>query len=79
MTPTRIRECPSLAGFVNLAGHFYGGSAAELSTIYQDMNMVHNYATDFRDITSGKTARYKAGTGWDFVTGAGSTQNLLGK
>jgi len=66
---------PSLAGIVNLAGHFYGNSATELSTIYSNLGN----ATDFRDIVSGTAGSFNATTGWDFVTGVGSNQGLNGK
>src|SRR5713101_2007114 len=66
---------PSLAGIVNLAGHFYSNSASELSTIYINLGT----ATDFRDIVSGTAGSFNATTGWDFVTGVGSNQGLNGK
>ena len=66
---------PSLAGIVNLAGHFYGNSATELSTIYSNLGNT----TDFRDIVSGTAGSFNATTGWDFVTGVGSNQGLNGK
>jgi len=66
---------PSLAGVVNLSGHFYAGTAIELSTIYSNIGN----AGDFRDITSGKAGHFSAGPGWDFVTGVGSDQGTSGK
>ncbi len=66
---------PSLAGIVNLAGHFYLSSNAELTTIYSNMSN----ATDFRDIVSGTAGTFSATTGWDFVTGVGSNQGINGK
>jgi kumamolisin len=66
---------PSLAGIVNLAGHFYGNTAAELSEIYTNFTN----GSDFRDITSGKAGRNSCGPGYDFVTGVGSNQGLSGK
>ncbi len=66
---------PSLAGIVNLAGHFYGNSATELSIIYSNLGN----ASDFRDIVSGTAGSFNATTGWDFVTGVGSNQGLNGK
>jgi len=66
---------PSLAGIVNLAGHFSPSSLAELATIYANLGN----AADFRDITSGTAGTFSCNVGWDFVTGVGSNQGLLGK
>jgi len=66
---------PSLAGIVNLAGHFSPSSLAELATIYGNLGN----AADFRDITSGTAGTFSCKVGWDFVTGVGSDQGLLGK
>jgi subtilase family serine protease len=66
---------PSLAGIVNLAGHFYTSSNAELTTIYNNMTNSKN----FRDITSGSAGSFSATKGWDFVTGVGSNQGTSGK
>src|SRR6266851_2988910 len=66
---------PSLAGIVNLAGHFNASSVAELTTIYGNLGN----ATDFRDITSGTAGSFTCAVGWDFVTGVGSNQGLNGK
>jgi subtilase family serine protease len=70
---------PSLAGIVNLAGHFNPDTETELSTIYADYASPTYYPTDFRDITSGAAGSYSAKQGWDFVTGVGSNQGLNGK
>jgi kumamolisin len=40
-------------------------------TIYAE-NITSAYATDFHDITSGKSGSYSAVTGYDLVTGWGS-------
>jgi hypothetical protein len=64
-----------LAGIVNLAGHFYTSSNAELTTIYNNMTNSKN----FRDITSGSAGSFSATKGWDFVTGVGSNQGTSGK
>ncbi len=66
---------PSLAGIVNLAGHFSLTSQTELSTIYSNLGN----STDFRDILTGTAGSFSATTGWDFVTGVGSNQGLSGK
>ncbi|MGD0922462.1 MAG: S53 family peptidase [Terriglobia bacterium] len=70
---------PSLAGIVNLAGHFYLNTGPELSTIYADYASPTHYPRDFRDITSGTAGSYSAKLGWDFVTGVGSNKGLNGK
>jgi len=76
---------PSLAGIVNLAGHVSvsSSSASELGEIYSICSGGHSTtclnATEFRDITSGSAGRYNAATGWDFTTGVGSSQGLVGK
>lgn len=66
---------PSLAGIVNLAGHFNASSNTELTLIYGDMGI----STDFRDITVGTAGSFSCAAGWDFVTGVGSNQGLNGK
>jgi|SRR5579884_25401 len=67
---------PSLAGIFNLAstaaGGFASGSQAELAILYSNLG-----TSNFRDITSGNNG-YAAGTGWDYVTGVGSVQGLVG-
>jgi subtilase family serine protease len=65
---------PSLAGIVNAAGHFNGDSSSELTIIYGGLG-----GSNFRDITSGKAGSYSATTGWDFVTGVGSSLGYVGK
>ncbi len=65
---------PSLAGIVNLAGHFSTNGNGELTAIYGNLG-----TTNFRDITSGTAGSFSATTGWDFVTGVGSNQGLAGK
>lgn len=66
---------PSLAGIVNLAGHFAPSSQSELTTIYSN----ESNTSDFRDVTSGKAGSFGAKAGWDFVTGVGSDQGTIGK
>ena len=71
---------PSLAGVVNLAGHFYSGSGSQLTTMYNDTIAPDSWNTsDYRDITSGSAGKFTAKAGWDFVTGIGSPLGLLGK
>ena len=66
---------PSLAGIVNLAGHFYPDSVTELGVIYSN----YTNSLDFRDILSGTAGTFSAGPGYDFVTGVGSNLGLNGK
>lgn len=66
---------PSLAGIVNLAGHFAASSTSELTTIYANFTNT----ADFRDIVSGTAGSFSAGPGYDFVTGVGSDQGTAGK
>jgi subtilase family serine protease len=68
---------PSLAGIINLAGHFYASSNDELSIMYS--TFPSSYGTNFRDITSGTAGKYSAKTGWDYVTGIGSSLGQAGK
>jgi subtilase family serine protease len=68
---------PSLAGIVNAAGNFNPDSKSELKIIYDGFSST--YATNFRDITSGKAGSYSAVSGWDFVTGVGSDLGYVGK
>jgi subtilase family serine protease len=71
---------PSLAGIVNSAGS-NTSSTAELSLLYGSVG--NNGSTIdsayFRDILSGTAGSFSAKTGWDFVTGIGSTISLAGK
>jgi subtilase family serine protease len=71
---------PSLAGIVNSAGS-NTSSAAELSLLYQAVtnNGAMINSSTFRDILSGTAGSFSAQTGWDFVTGIGSTLTLNGK
>src|SRR6266550_7872990 len=66
---------PSLAGIVNLAGHFYGSSTSELTTMYAN----RANSSDFRDIRSGSAGSFSTKSGYDFVTGIGSDQGTAGK
>jgi kumamolisin len=68
-------SAPSLAGIVNFAGSKYSSGANELGTIYSYLGDT----SAFRDITVGKAGRYRAMPGWDFITGVGSNQGVVGK
>ena len=70
---------PSLAGIVNLSGSKYNSSANELSTIYSCYATSGCYSSNFRDIKSGSAGSFSAVTGWDFVTGVGSSIGTVGK
>jgi subtilase family serine protease len=71
---------PSLAGIINSAGS-NTSSTAELTMLYQAVtnNGLTINSTTFRDILSGTAGSFTAKTGWDFVTGIGSTLTLSGK
>ena len=66
---------PALAGIVNAAGHFYSSTATEQAVLYSN----HGNKSVFRDITSGSCKGYSARVGWDYCTGLGSSQTLVGK
>jgi kumamolisin len=68
-------SAPTLAGIVNLAGHFRSSSSSELSLIYAN----RKNTSAFRDITVGAAGSFTAHGGYDFVTGVGSNQGLTGK
>jgi subtilase family serine protease len=68
---------PSLAGVVNTAGHFFGSTTAELTTVYS-----LSFLGFFRDVTAGVCgpfAGYQAKAGYDFCTGLGSPHGYNGK
>ena len=71
---------PSLSGIVNSAGN-NTSSSAELNLLYQSVgnNGLTINNSNFRDIQSGTAGSFSATTGWDFVTGIGSTITLSGK
>ena len=70
---------PSLAGVLNLAASsgngFAANTAAEQARIYGSLGN----AKAFRDITSGTDGKYSCKVGYDFVTGVGSPNGLVGK
>ncbi len=70
---------PSLAGIVNLAGHFYSNDN-EQNTIYAAYGNTTNsgctYSSAFNDIVGGTAGSYTAVAGWDFVTGVGSNKGI---
>jgi kumamolisin len=70
---------PALAGVINLAASsgngFATSTAQEQARIYASLGN----ASAFRDIVSGTDGRYKCQTGWDFVTGVGTPNGLVGK
>jgi subtilase family serine protease len=65
---------PSLAGIVHRAGNQRLSSADELTLLYSGLG-----GANFRDILSGAAGTFTAKSGWDFVTGIGSTLGLAGK
>lgn len=68
--------CPTWAGIINSAGHFYSKSSLELNTIYADYSSATKYSHEFRDITKGNS---NCTTGWDICTGVGSPLSYNGK
>jgi subtilase family serine protease len=68
-------SCPTWAGILNSAGHFYTKTSLELTTIYADYAS-SRYANQFRDITKGNSS---CTTGWDICTGVGSPLTYNGK
>ncbi len=69
---------PTVAGIVNLSGHFASSTTAELTTMYANRGV----AGDFRDINYGFCGPYSgflANTGWDLCSGIGSPLGLAGK
>jgi kumamolisin len=66
---------PALAGIVNRAGSFAANSEAELTTIYAN----RTNSADFYDVLSGNAGSFSAHSGWDFVTGIGSSRGTGGK
>ncbi|HEV2425783.1 MAG TPA: S53 family peptidase [Terriglobia bacterium] len=66
---------PALAGIVNAAGHFYRSTAIEQAVLYSN----RGNTGVFRDIILGSCKGYHARTGWDYCTGLGSAQTLVGK
>jgi len=70
---------PSLAGVLNLAASsgngFAANTAAEQARIYGSLGN----AKAFRDIASGTDGKYSCKVGYDFITGVGSPNGLVGK
>ena len=61
------------AGVMAIANGLRGSTplTASLNDLYVDATGSF-YATNYRDITSGKAGSFSAGPGWDFITGLGS-------
>jgi kumamolisin len=68
---------PALAGIINSGGN-NADSGTELSLLYGNI-VTATAAVNFFDITSGRAGKQRAGSGWDFVTGIGSTNGMGGK
>jgi kumamolisin len=66
---------PSLAGIINNAGQFKASSSAENTLMYSNLG----YSSYFTDVTSGSCGTHSATTGWDFCTGIGVDNGLVGK
>ena len=84
-------SAPALAGILNRAGNKLGSvflnavtgnngffSTEEHNLIYAQLPTKHDYAENFRDITTGSNGT-NAVAGWDYCTGVGSPIGLLGK
>jgi kumamolisin len=72
---------PMWAGFIALVNQQLKANGSSYvgfldPTIYSE-NVTSQYATDFHDITSGKSGSYSAVTGYDLVTGWGSPKPAL--
>ena len=67
---------PMWAGYIALVNQQLAsqgkGTIGFLDPIIYPQNVTSTYATDFHDITSGKSGSYSAVTGYDLVTGWGS-------
>jgi kumamolisin len=69
---------PGAAGIVNLAGHLYPSTNAELTEMYSQIGVTN----EFHDIVAGNCgtyAGYLAIKGWDFCTGVGTNVGRNGK
>lgn len=66
---------PSLAGIINSAGQFKTSTNAENTLIYGNLG----FSSYFTDITSGSCGTHSAASGWDFCTGVGVDNGLVGK
>lgn len=69
---------PSLAGIINVSGHFSSSSSLELSRIYKH----ETFRADYRDITVGNCGPYdsfSAMVGWDYCSGVGVPFGYGGK
>jgi len=77
---------PTIAGIINVSGHFAISSVAELTTIYANIG-TSGTAANMRDITIGSCGptnksgnhAYPATVGWDFCSGVGSDFGYLVK
>ncbi len=63
---------PMWAGFIALVNQQAGSPVGFINPTIYAQNVTSTYATDFHDITSGKSGSYSAVTGYDLVTGWGS-------
>lgn len=67
---------PTLAGIINLAGHFAPNTKAELKHVYDEYSNATQYKQFWRDITTGDS---HCKVGWDICTGVGVPKGLGGK
>jgi subtilase family serine protease len=69
---------PSLAGVVNLSAAYNGfaaSTAAEQTRIYGHLGN----AMVFHDVTTGTAGALHSKVGWDYITGVGTPNGLVGK
>jgi subtilase family serine protease len=69
---------PALSGIVNSAHAAYGTDTkrTELQVLYGNAT---NYGSEFNDVVGGTAGSFTADSAWDFVTGIGSNNGLIGK
>ncbi len=69
-------SAPALAGIINSAAE---GRTSAPSTV-DELQRIYDLTPGlYRDILLGRAGRYKAGSGWDFVTGVGTPVTTTGK
>ena len=71
---------PTLAGIINSAGN-NTDSPTELSLLYSNVSNSGGTINplNFFDIQAGAAGNFSAKSGWDFVTGIGTTYGMGGK
>jgi kumamolisin len=67
---------PSLAGMINLAGHFVSSAQVELKHVYDEYSNATQYKQFWRDVTTGDS---HCKVGYDICTGIGVPNGVGGK